>query len=92
MDRRKECIDKESYEIKRDETESPIDSIESLIEELPENSPRYIVMSFPMKTKDGRLQTPLVMLYWIPPTTGQANRMLYAGALEQFRDKAGVSK
>lgn len=49
-------------------------------------------MSYPTKTKDGRLQSPLVMLYWIPPTSNQANRMLYAGAVEQFRDKAGVSK
>lgn len=33
-----------------------------------------------------------MLLYWIPPTSGQESRMLYAGALEQFRDKAGVSK
>lgn len=63
-----------------------------MVEELPDNNPRYILLSYPTKTKDGRIQSPLVMLYWIPPTSNQANRMLYAGAVEQFRDKAGVSK
>lgn len=38
------------------------------------------------------IENTLVMLYWIPPTSGQESRMLYAGAVEQFRDKAGVSK
>ncbi|WLF81644.1 hypothetical protein PVL30_005443 [Lodderomyces elongisporus] len=86
-------IDKDTYEIKKDEdVDGIIDSIESLIEELPDTTPRYIVVSYPIKTKDGRLQSPLVMLYWIPPTTGSNSRMLYAGAVEQFRDKAGVSK
>ncbi|CAD1813654.1 Cofilin/tropomyosin-type actin-binding family protein [Candida parapsilosis] len=85
-------IDKESNEIKKQEVEESIDSLESLVEELPDNNPRYILLSYPIKTSDGRLQSPLVMLYWIPPTTNQANRMLYAGAVEQFRDKAGVSK
>ncbi|EGW30346.1 uncharacterized protein SPAPADRAFT_63201 [Spathaspora passalidarum NRRL Y-27907] len=84
-------IDKESYEVKRDDTEI-IDSVEDLIEELPDNTPRYIVLSYPFKLDDGRLKTPLVLLYWIPPTSGQESRMLYAGALEQFRDKAGVSR
>ncbi|KAG5419719.1 hypothetical protein I9W82_001599 [Candida metapsilosis] len=84
-------IYKETNEIKQ-EVDDTIDSIEGLVEELPDNSPRYILLSYPIKTKDGRLQSPLVMLYWIPPTSNQANRMLYAGAVEQFRDKAGVSK
>ncbi|KAK6460135.1 hypothetical protein DFJ63DRAFT_321367 [Scheffersomyces coipomensis] len=85
-------IDKESYEIKREDEDQIIDSLESLIEELPDNTPRYIVLSYPMKAEDGRLKSPLVLLYWIPPTSGQESRMLYAGAVEQFREKAGVSK
>lgn len=59
---------------------------------MPDNNPRYIILSYPFKTSDGRLKTPLVLLYWIPPTSGGESRMLYAGALEQFREKAGVSK
>ncbi|AOW30012.1 hypothetical protein MEM_04527 [Candida albicans L26] len=83
-------IDKKSHEIKQED--EIIDSIEELVEELPDTSPRYVILSYPFKLDDGRLKTPLVMLYWIPPTSGQESRMLYAGAVEQFRDKAGVSK
>lgn len=85
-----DTIDKKSHEIKQED--EIIDSIEELVEELPDTSPRYVILSYPFKLDDGRLKTPLVMLYWIPPTSGQESRMLYAGAVEQFRDKAGVSK
>lgn len=50
------------------------------------------MLSYPFKTPDGRLKTPLVLLYWMPPTSSQETRMLYAGAVEEFREKAGVSK
>ncbi|ABN66679.2 cofilin/tropomyosin-type actin-binding protein [Scheffersomyces stipitis CBS 6054] len=84
------AIDNESYEIKSDG--EIITSTEELVEELPDNSPRYVVLSYPFKTPDGRLKTPLVLLYWMPPTSSQETRMLYAGAVEEFREKAGVSK
>ncbi|ODV81823.1 glia maturation factor beta [Suhomyces tanzawaensis NRRL Y-17324] len=84
-------IDKDTYEIRRQDDDI-IDNVDELVEELPDNTPRYIVLSYPMKASDGRLMTPLVLLYWIPPTSGQESRMLYAGAVEQFREKAGVSK
>lgn len=85
-----DIIEKESYQIIR-EDEQVFDDVLELVEELPDNSPRYIVLSYPYQA-DGRLKTPLVLLYWIPPTSGSESRMLYAGALEQFREKAGVSK
>ncbi|RCK58155.1 Protein AIM7 [Candida viswanathii] len=83
-------IDKQTYEVKPED--EIIESIEELVEELPDNAPRFIVLSYPFKLNDGRMKYPLVMLYWIPPTSGQESRMLYAGAVEQFRDKAGVAK
>lgn len=84
-------IDKNTYEIRKqdDEVQS---SVEELVEELPDNTPRYIVVSYPMKTSDGRLKTPLVLVYWRPRTSGQESKMLYAGAVELMRDKAGVSQ
>lgn len=63
-----------------------------MAEELPPNSPRFVLLSYPHKTADGRSVSPLVLLYWKPATCGQQSKMLYAGALELFRDKAGVSK
>lgn len=68
------------------------DNFEELAEELPDNSPRYIILSYPFKLPDGRLKSPLVLLYWRPPTCGQESKMLYAGAVELIREKAGVSK
>lgn len=85
-------IDKETYEIKPSDENSIIDSIDDLIEELPDNNPRYIVLSYPFTLPDGRLKNPLVLLYWRPPTCGQESKMLYAAAVELIRDKAGVSK
>lgn len=86
-------IDKQSHEILEDaKAESPCTSIEELVEELPDNTPRYVVLSYPLTLKDGRKSSPLVMLYWLPPTAQQSHRMLYAAAVELFREKAGVSK
>lgn len=86
-----DCIQKDSNYIVR-ESEDPVTSFDDLIDELPDNSPRYVVLSYPMKTPDGRLKNPLVLLYWRPPTCGQEAKMLYAGAVELVREKAGVSQ
>lgn len=87
-----DTIDKGSYEIKREDEDQVIDNIEELIEELPDNSARFVVLSYPFKLSDGRLKTPLVLLYWRPPTCGQESKMLYAGSVELMREKAGVAK
>lgn len=71
--------------------DSPITTIEDLADSLPDNSPRFVILSCPITT-DGRLKVPYVLLYWIPQTCGQQSRMLYAGAVELARDKAGVNK
>lgn len=78
--------------MRREDEDTIIESIDELVEELPDNSPRFVVLSYPIKESDGRLKTPLVMIYWIPPTCNSEGRMLYAGAVELVRDKAGVSK
>ncbi|KAG7193874.1 uncharacterized protein KQ657_005072 [Scheffersomyces spartinae] len=85
-------IDKTSYEVKREDDDNIIDSIEELVDGLPDNSPRFVVLSYPITEADGRMKSPLVMIYWIPPTCNNEGRMLYAGAVELVRDKAGVSK
>lgn len=86
-----DAIDKKTYEVQK-EQEEPIESIEELVEELPDNSARYVIISYPMKLSDGRIKSPLVLVYWRPPTCGQESKMLYAGGVELIRDKAGVSQ
>ncbi|SCU99857.1 LANO_0F04016g1_1 [Lachancea nothofagi CBS 11611] len=86
---------KPSYEITIDDDEELQDasSLEELGEELPDNTPRYVLLCYPMTTPDGRKQTPLVLLYWKPATVvSQEWKMLYAGALELMRTECGVSR
>lgn len=71
---------------------SHITTIEDLTEELPDNTPRFVVLSYPIEHSDGRKSTPFVLLYYRPPTSTQNNRMLYAGAVEMVRHEAGVGK
>ncbi|KAL3233675.1 hypothetical protein RNJ44_03715 [Nakaseomyces bracarensis] len=60
---------------------------------LPDNSPRYVLIAYPLTNKDGIKQTPLVLLYWKPQTVvSQEWKMLYAGALELIRNECGTSK
>lgn len=84
-------IDKETHEV-RPEDGAVIGSLDELAEELPPNNPRFVVLSYPHTTADGRLKSPLVLVYWRPPTCGQQSKMLYAAAVELIREKAGVSK
>lgn len=53
--------------------------------ELPENSPRYVVLSYELKHSDGRTSFPLVLVNWAP--TGSETRMmtLHASALLDFQ-------
>lgn len=85
-----DTIDKSTYEVKK-ESDEIFNDIDSLREELPDTSPRFILLSYPYKSDDGRLVSPLVLVYWKPPS-GQEMKMLFAGAVEMFRGKAGVSK
>ncbi|QGN15849.1 YDR063W [Kluyveromyces marxianus] len=86
---------KPSYEIIIDDDEDLEDfkELSDLAELLPDNMPRFVLMSYPMTTRDGRKKTPLVMLYWKPPTVvSQEWKMLYAGALEMVRVECAVNK
>ncbi|CAA7270974.1 unnamed protein product [Cyclocybe aegerita] len=67
-------------------------SIEELAEELPENSPRYVVLSHELKHKDGRTSFPLVLINWAPTTSETGMLTLHASALLNFQNTADVSK
>ncbi|KAF9014115.1 hypothetical protein BDQ17DRAFT_1404480 [Cyathus striatus] len=67
-------------------------SIEDLAEELPENSPRYVVLSYELHHNDGRKSFPLVLLNWAPTTSEIGLITLHASALLNFQNTADVSK
>ncbi|GMM54004.1 Aim7 protein [Maudiozyma humilis] len=90
-------IDPKTYEIivPEDEQEELDDMTElsELAEIMPDNSPRFLLLAYPMTNKDGIKQTPLVLLYWKPSTVvSQEWKMMYAGALEMVRNECGTYK
>ena len=53
--------------------------------ELPENTPRYVVLSYELKHKDGRTSFPLVLINWVPVTSETGMLTLHASALLNFQ-------
>ncbi|KAI0372910.1 glia maturation factor beta [Pilatotrama ljubarskyi] len=67
-------------------------SIEDLAEELPENSPRYVVLSYELNHSDGRKSFPLVLVNWAPTSSEMGLLTLHASAFIDFQNTADVSK
>lgn len=85
-------IDKRTHEIKQDEEKLVYKSLEEIGDELPDNSPRFVLLSYPLTMPSGRLSVPYVMLYYLPITANNELKMLYAGAKELVRNTAEVGK
>ncbi|KAI9728603.1 MAG: hypothetical protein M1834_007631 [Cirrosporium novae-zelandiae] len=89
-----ECLDqieKHTLEIHQagDEVYS---SMAELADELPDHSPRYILLSYPLTLPSGRLSVPYVLIYYLPVTCNNELRMLYAGAKELMRNTAETGR
>lgn len=110
-----DIIDQNTQEIRpADEDETIYSTLEDLVEDLPQSSPRFILLSYPFETvsrrsyadmldhahakqyiasqKDGRLSVPYVLLYWLPQTCNDKQKMSYANAKELMRNTAEVQK
>ncbi|KAF9079413.1 hypothetical protein BGX29_003719 [Mortierella sp. GBA35] len=84
-------IDKNKLLIELDEDAEGL-SLEDLAELLPENTPRYVVLSYELKHNDGRLSYPLVFLYYSPKGVKPELNMLYASAKTYFQNTVGLGK
>lgn len=70
-----------------------VNDLKDLPEALPDNLPRFVLLAYPLVTKDGLKKTPLVLLYWKPPTVvSQEWKMVYAGCLEMVRSFTNPNK
>lgn len=86
-------IDRNTLEIKLDEQSSAVyTTLEDLSEELPDHSPRFVLLSYPLTLSSGRISVPYVLLYYLPVTCNSELKMLYAGAKELMRNTAEVSR
>ncbi|KIW01808.1 uncharacterized protein PV09_06663 [Verruconis gallopava] len=84
-------IDKKTLEIKP-ASDEVFTKLTDVSDELPDNNPRFVLLSYPMTLSSGRMSVPYVMLNYLPATTNQETRMLYAGAKELMRNTAEVNK
>ncbi|KAL1887576.1 hypothetical protein Sste5346_010129 [Sporothrix stenoceras] len=85
-------IDRATKEIRQDEEKTVYKSLDEIADDLPENSPRFVLLSYPMNLPSGRLSCPYVLLYYLPITCNSELRMLYAGAKELMRNTSEVGK
>ncbi|EPQ58297.1 glia maturation factor beta [Gloeophyllum trabeum ATCC 11539] len=67
-------------------------SPEDLADELPENSPRYVLLSYELAHPDGRKSFPLVLINWAPTSSEIGLLTLHASAFLDFQNTADVSK
>ena len=62
--------------------------MDDLADELPDASPRFILLSYPLTLPSGRLSVPYVLVYYLPENCNPQARMSYAGAVELVRGVA----
>ncbi|EME40412.1 hypothetical protein DOTSEDRAFT_74107 [Dothistroma septosporum NZE10] len=84
-------IDKKNMEIKPEDNQV-YTNLSELADELPDNTPRYIILSYPLTMASGRLSVPYVMINYLPSTSNAENRMLYAGAKELMKNTAEAGR
>ncbi|KAJ3323546.1 hypothetical protein HDU76_013609 [Blyttiomyces sp. JEL0837] len=67
-------------------------TLDEVAEELPEATPRYILLSTKVVHNDGRVQVPIIGIYYHPLSSSDKNRMLYASAKSQVFQAADIVK
>ncbi|EXJ84116.1 hypothetical protein A1O3_04783 [Capronia epimyces CBS 606.96] len=88
---RADQIDTKTQEIKPSSDETYSDVLE-LADELPDSSPRFILLSYPLTLPSGRISVPYVLIYYLPVNCNPNMRMSYAGAVELMRNTAEVNR
>ncbi|GME53186.1 putative gmf family protein [Neofusicoccum parvum] len=84
-------IDKKTLEIAQSD-DVVYTNLQEIADELPDNSPRFVLLSYPMTLASGRLSVPYVMIYYLPTTCNSEMKMLYASAKELVRNTAEVNR
>lgn len=65
-------------------------TIKDLQEDLPESNPRYLVISYKLNHKDGRVSFPMAGIYYCPAGASTINKMTYASASNVVFQEAGI--
>jgi len=84
-------IDPKTQEVRQASDETYSD-LQDLADELPDSSPRFVLLSYPLTLPSGRLSVPYVLIYYLPVNCNPNLRMSYAGCLETMRNTAEVNR
>lgn len=71
-------VDKEKLLVDVEHYVCPLNSMEDLVEVLPETAPRFVLLQFEYHSLDGRIAYPHVFIYYSPPGVRTDIHMLYA--------------
>jgi hypothetical protein len=66
-------------------------TVEEIAEELPTSTPRFLIMSYELKHKDGRVSYPLVGIYYCPVGASTNLKMLYASSTNMVFEQAQIT-
>ncbi|PVV03317.1 hypothetical protein BB560_002205, partial [Smittium megazygosporum] len=84
-------IDKKDLLVVPEETLSDA-TLEDVIDSLPEDSPRYLTLSFKWVNHEGRTTYPLAFIYYCPPTSPPTDMMLYASTQPALQTSLNTDK
>lgn len=85
--------DKKTLTVVEDSAVPSFDTLEDLADDLPSNSPRYIVVSYELTDpKDGRVSRPLFALNYNPGSGAPEMKTLHASGLSLFQRAADVAR
>ncbi|KAF2152414.1 GMF family protein [Myriangium duriaei CBS 260.36] len=85
-------INKSTHEIHASDDGETYTSLQDIADELPDHTPRYVLLSHPITMSSGRLSVPYVMIYYLPVTCNNELKMMYAGAKELMKNTAECGK
>ncbi|XP_076442630.1 glia maturation factor gamma-like [Babylonia areolata] len=84
-------INKETQSVEEEEDYEDLD-VDELQNELPEHQPRYVLLSYVHKTKDGRTMYPLFFIFVSPQGCQPDLTMMYAGTKLAVAEAAKITK
>jgi hypothetical protein len=67
-------------------------SIEEIQDELPDQQPRFVVISYELKHSDGRVSFPLCLLFYSPFGCSTELQILYAGSRNHLVNACDLRK
>uniref|UniRef100_A0A1I7XJD0 ADF-H domain-containing protein n=1 Tax=Heterorhabditis bacteriophora TaxID=37862 RepID=A0A1I7XJD0_HETBA len=66
--------------------------MEEIRDELPQQQPRFLLLSYSMNHGDGRISYPMCLIFYSPPGCSPELQMLYAGSRNNLVSECELTK